>query len=198
MTSVPSPATPRTDAEGVRFARIMIEWTKPHDQQVTELVPADFARQLERELAAATRLSSADRFLSVEVTPEMGFMAWRAFDPEGRILLDSPEGGEFKRKMNAAIKAALEVRLASSTTESSGWKQLPDGETIGSAELHTSVVPARVAFLGINGRYWVYDVPMIPAESMDDDVRISSAKRESRVGPTIDGFVHYKSAPEPK
>ena len=45
--------TPLTDAEGVRFARIMIEWPKPGQQQVTELIPADFARGLERELAAA-------------------------------------------------------------------------------------------------------------------------------------------------
>jgi CHASE3 domain sensor protein len=40
--------TPQTDAEGVRFGRIMIDW---HDgtQTATELVPADFARKLEAE-----------------------------------------------------------------------------------------------------------------------------------------------------
>jgi hypothetical protein len=45
--------TPRTDAEGVRFARIIIEWPESGKQKTTELVPADFARQLERELNEA-------------------------------------------------------------------------------------------------------------------------------------------------
>lgn len=40
--------TPKTDAEGVRFGRLMIEWPKGK-QKTTELIPADFARELERE-----------------------------------------------------------------------------------------------------------------------------------------------------
>lgn len=44
--------TPRTDAEGVRFARLMVEWPEPGKAKTTELIPADFARELERELNA--------------------------------------------------------------------------------------------------------------------------------------------------
>ncbi|MCC6475147.1 MAG: hypothetical protein IT514_15550 [Burkholderiales bacterium] len=40
--------TPLTDAEAVRFARIMVDFHA--GAKVTELVPADFARNLERKL----------------------------------------------------------------------------------------------------------------------------------------------------
>ena len=44
--------TPLTDAEGVRFGRIMIDWHYPVERnQVTELIPANFARTLERDRA---------------------------------------------------------------------------------------------------------------------------------------------------
>lgn len=56
--SGPSPVseTPLTDAEGVRFARLMIEWPERGKQKVTELVPADFARKLETERAELIEL----------------------------------------------------------------------------------------------------------------------------------------------
>lgn len=42
--------TPLTDAEAIRFARLLIDWSSPSERQVTELVPSEFARQLERTL----------------------------------------------------------------------------------------------------------------------------------------------------
>lgn len=48
-------STPRTDAAAVRFGRLLIDHGTPEAPKftTTELVPADFARQLERELTAA-------------------------------------------------------------------------------------------------------------------------------------------------
>lgn len=48
--AVAMPSTPRTDAAAIGFARILID----HERQTTtELVEANFARQLERELNSA-------------------------------------------------------------------------------------------------------------------------------------------------
>lgn len=59
MPLLPGGRTPRTDTEGVRFARIMVEWTEPGKQKTTELIPADFARELELELAEAHKRIAA-------------------------------------------------------------------------------------------------------------------------------------------
>ena len=47
--------TPRTDAAALGFARILVDWTKPEPERTVELVDANFARHLERELVVATR-----------------------------------------------------------------------------------------------------------------------------------------------
>lgn len=43
--------TPITDKEWVRFSRLMVEFPESGGFKTTELVPADFARQLERDRA---------------------------------------------------------------------------------------------------------------------------------------------------
>jgi len=45
--------TPLTDAEGIRFARLLVEWPELGKMKTTELLPADFARYLETKLIAA-------------------------------------------------------------------------------------------------------------------------------------------------
>ena len=57
-------STPRTDAAAVGFGRLLVDHGTPEAPKftTTELVPADFARQLERELAAMTaRAEAAER-----------------------------------------------------------------------------------------------------------------------------------------
>lgn len=58
--------TPLTDAEAVRFARILVDFHE--GAKVTELVPADFARNLERKLRDDQRIIGElmDRALTAE------------------------------------------------------------------------------------------------------------------------------------
>lgn len=90
--------TPRTDAEGVRFARIMIEWDKPSDKQVTELIPADFARRLERALKVA------EDELQRELTECKGVMAY------GHGLTSTTVHGTCCSSIRAALAQIKELR----------------------------------------------------------------------------------------
>ena len=57
-------STPRTDAAAVGFGRLLVDYGTPKEPKftTTELVPAHFARQLERELFAMTaRAEAAER-----------------------------------------------------------------------------------------------------------------------------------------
>ena len=63
--------TPLTDAEGVRFGRIMIDWHYPIERkQVTELIPADFARTIERDRAELMEMlgKAADTLRDIKLT----------------------------------------------------------------------------------------------------------------------------------
>ncbi len=51
--------TPRTDSEVAKFGRLVVEYPVIGKAKVTDIVPTDFARQLERELAEARAI--ADR-----------------------------------------------------------------------------------------------------------------------------------------
>jgi hypothetical protein len=55
MNTPPDKKTPRTDESAVGFARVLVDHGTPENPkfETTELVPANFARQLERELAEA-------------------------------------------------------------------------------------------------------------------------------------------------
>ena len=46
--------TPRTDAEALNYGRILFTWG-PETGKSTEILPADFARQLERENAELSK-----------------------------------------------------------------------------------------------------------------------------------------------
>jgi hypothetical protein len=70
--------TPRTDAAAIGFARILID----HDKQTTtELVEANFARQLERELAAC-RAEVATPKLTVKIAAVLDGLDLRGADEE--------------------------------------------------------------------------------------------------------------------
>lgn len=73
--------TPRTDAAAVGLGRLLIE---PGKTEWTELVPADFARQLERELAdAEQRAFRSGVYVAIGImSSKLSEVAAIALDPE--------------------------------------------------------------------------------------------------------------------
>lgn len=61
-----------------------------------------------------------------------------------------------------------------------GWKALPEGERPGLGDVVTSVLPCYVWFVGINGRYWMYEVPVTPSEPMDDGAMDSTGGQDAK------------------
>jgi|SRR5690348_944471 len=70
--------TPRTNAEALRFARIMVEWPEPGEARTTELIPADFARQLETE--CTTLLELLEEFVRIDDEDCAGLKCYSASD----------------------------------------------------------------------------------------------------------------------
>ena len=104
--------TPRTDAAAIGFARLLVDHGTPENPkfETTEILPADFARELERELATAKSEAEALRENAAigaivwkfidrmkDVAPECG-------DPAERIL------GDFVIAVTPAIDAVLAAR----------------------------------------------------------------------------------------
>ena len=86
-------STPRTDAAAIGFARILVD----HDRHTTtELVEANFARHLERELAAARKDAERYRWLR----------QWSGRTDDFPVLAE-PKTGE---EMDAAIDKAMEAK----------------------------------------------------------------------------------------